>query len=236
VRLAATELQNVVTYTVIIEARNEDRRLYPGMTANVQIETARRHGVLRVSNDALRFRPRETAAAPPQTGAAQAAERGERLLTQLRTSLKLSDEQAALVQDVMHKAAAARAERQKARQEQGEGGGGNGGEGAGAGENRAGNARSAGEKDGGPRNRFMERIEAVLEPTLTDEQKPLLERWRQARQSGRMATIWLMGLDRKPEQRQVRLGISDEQFAELVGGGLKQGDSVITRQRQVAKR
>ena len=228
VRLAATELQNVVTYTVIIEARNDDRRLYPGMTANVQIETARRHGVLRISNDALRFRPRELAAAPPQAGSAQAAERGERLLTQLRTVLKLNDEQAALVQDVMQKAAAARAERQKARQEQGEGGG----EGAGAGENRDGNARSGGDV----RNRFMERIEAVLEPTLTDEQKPLLERWRQARQGGRMATVWVIGLDRKPEQRQVRLGISDEQFAELIGGGLKQGDRVITRQRQVAKR
>ncbi|HWV79939.1 MAG TPA: efflux RND transporter periplasmic adaptor subunit [Hyphomicrobiaceae bacterium] len=228
VRLAATELQNVVTYTVIIEARNDDRRLYPGMTANVQIETARRHGVLRISNDALRFRPRELAAAPPQAGSAQAAERGERLLTQLRTVLKLNDEQAALVQDVMQKAAAARAERQKARQEQGEGSG----EAAGAGENRAGNARGSGDV----RNRFMERIEAVLEPTLTDEQKPLLERWRQARQGGRMATVWVMGLDRKPEQRQVRLGISDEQFAELIGGGLKQGDRVITRQRQVAKR
>ena len=228
VRLAATELQNVVTYTVIIEARNDDRRLYPGMTANVQIETARRHGVLRISNDALRFRPRELAAAPPQAGSAQAAERGERLLTQLRTVLKLNDEQAALVQDVMQKAAAARAERQKARQEQGEGSG----EAAGAGENRAGNARGSGDV----RNRFMERIEAVLEPTLTDEQKPLLERWRQARQGGRMATVWVIGLDRKPEQRQVRLGISDEQFAELIGGGLKQGDRVITRQRQVAKR
>jgi len=228
VRLAATELQNVVTYTVIIEARNDDRRLYPGMTANVQIETARRHGVLRISNDALRFRPRELAAAPPQAGSAQAAERGERLLTQLRTVLKLNDEQAALVQDVMQKAAAARAERQKARQEQGEGSG----EAAGAGENRAGNARGSGDV----RNRFMERIEAVLEPTLSEEQKPLLERWRQARQGGRMATVWVMGLDRKPEQRQVRLGISDEQFAELIGGGLKQGDRVITRQRQVAKR
>jgi HlyD family secretion protein len=232
VRLAATELQNVVTYTVIIEARNEDRRLYPGMTANVQIETARRHGVLRVSNDALRFRPRDVAAAAPQPGSAQAAERGERLLTQLRTALKLNDEQAARVQDIMHKAAAARAERQKSRQEQGEGGG-NGSEGAG--ESRAGNARGAADKGGGARNRFMERIEAALEPTLTEEQKPLLERWRQARQGGRMATIWVMGVDRKPEQRQVRLGISDEQFAELVGGGLKQGDRVITRQRQIAK-
>ncbi len=250
VRLAATELQNVVTYTVIIEARNEDRRLYPGMTANVQIETARRHGVLRISNDALRFRPRETAAAAPQAGSAQASERGDRLVEQMRAALKLNDDQTAIVHGMVEKAAAARAERQKAREAQGSGnqGSGNGaggGAGEGGGEARGegpagGEAKGAQARGGGPangaRNRFMERIEAALEPTLTDEQKPLLERWRQARQGGRMATIWIMGVGSTPEQRQVRLGIADEQFAELVSGGLKEGDRVITRQRQVAKR
>lgn len=240
VRLAATELQSVVTYTVIIEARNEDRRLYPGMTANVQIETARRRDVLRVSNDALRFRPRETAAATPQAGSAQAAERGDRLVEQMRAALKLNDDQTAIVHGVVEKAAAARAERQKTREAQGSGNAGEGGgeargDGPAGGEAKGAQARGGGPANGA-RNRFMERIEAALEPTLTDEQKPLLERWRQARQGGRMATIWIMGVDRKPEQRQVRLGIGDEQFAELVGGGLKQGDHVITRQRQVAKR
>src|SRR5690606_14888344 len=58
VRLAATELNSVVTYTVIIEAANEGRKLFPGMTANVMIVSATREGALRVSNDALRFRPR----------------------------------------------------------------------------------------------------------------------------------------------------------------------------------
>ena len=58
VRLAATELQNIVTYAVIIEAANDDRRLFPGMTANVEIETDKRDGILRVTNDALRYRPR----------------------------------------------------------------------------------------------------------------------------------------------------------------------------------
>jgi len=245
VRLAATELQSVVTYTVIIEARNEDRRLYPGMTANVQIETARRQDVLRVSNDALRFRPRDVAAAPPQPGSAQAAERSERLVEQMRTALKLTDDQAAIVHDIVEKAAAARAERQKAREAQnsgnsaGKGPGGEGGEarteGPDGGEAKGAQARGNG-PPAGARNRFMERIEAALEPTLTAEQKPLLERWRQTRQGGRMATIWIMGVDRKPEQRQVRLGIADEQHAELVGGGLKQGERVITRQRQIAKR
>ena len=236
VRLAATELQNVVTYTVIIEARNEDRRLFPGMTANVQIETARRRDVLRVSNDALRFRPRDVAAPTPQAGAAQAAERSDRLVEQMRSALKLSDAQVDTVKEAMRKAAAARAERQKSREARGEGTGG--GDGGGPGERRSAEGPPGGKARGdgnAMRNRFMERIEAVLEPTLTDEQKPIMERWRAARQSGRMASVWVLGPDRRPEQRQIRLGIGDEQFAELVGG-LKQGDRVITRQRQTVKR
>jgi HlyD family secretion protein len=62
VRLAATEINSVVTYTVIIEAANEGRKLFPGMTANVVILSATRDGVLRISNDALRFKPKFAAA------------------------------------------------------------------------------------------------------------------------------------------------------------------------------
>ena len=59
VRLSPTELQNVVTYTVIITAMNPDMKLLPGMTANVEIVTGIRQNVLRVANEALRFRPRD---------------------------------------------------------------------------------------------------------------------------------------------------------------------------------
>ncbi len=59
VRLSPTELQNVVTYTVIITAKNPDMKLLPGMTANVEIVTGKRQNVLRVANEALRFRPRD---------------------------------------------------------------------------------------------------------------------------------------------------------------------------------
>lgn len=57
VRLAPEKDKNVVTYTVIIEADNKDRKLFPGMTANVAIETAMRAGVVRLPVDALRFKP-----------------------------------------------------------------------------------------------------------------------------------------------------------------------------------
>jgi len=57
VRMAATTVQNVVTYPVVIEAANPDGRLFPGMTATIVCETAHRADVLRVPNAALRFRP-----------------------------------------------------------------------------------------------------------------------------------------------------------------------------------
>ena len=57
VRLDPTTVQNVVTYSTIIDAPNPALLLKPGMTANVTIEVARRDDVLRVSNAALRFKP-----------------------------------------------------------------------------------------------------------------------------------------------------------------------------------
>ena len=57
VRLNPQTVQNVVTYSTIIDVPNPDFRLKPGMTANLNIEIARRSNVLRVPNAALRFRP-----------------------------------------------------------------------------------------------------------------------------------------------------------------------------------
>ena len=62
IRLAPVTLQNVVTYTAVIDADNGDGRLLPGMTANVEILTALRREVPVVPSEALRFRPRGAAA------------------------------------------------------------------------------------------------------------------------------------------------------------------------------
>jgi HlyD family secretion protein len=59
VRLQPVVQQNVVTYVTIINVPNPSFELKPGMTANVKIEIARREGVLRVPNSAIRFRPTE---------------------------------------------------------------------------------------------------------------------------------------------------------------------------------
>jgi HlyD family secretion protein len=57
VRLQPTVVQNVVSYSVLIDVPNSQLKLRPGMTATVTIEVARRDNVLRVPNAALRFRP-----------------------------------------------------------------------------------------------------------------------------------------------------------------------------------
>lgn len=215
VRLAAIELQNVVTYTVIIEAKNDDRRLYPGMTANVQIETAKRAGIMRVSNDALRFKPRDQTAHHESRDKGQAAARSERLVAQLKTSLKLNEEQVATVLTAIQQFAAERATRRQP---------------GGASAEPASDGAESPDKN--MRNQFMERIEAAVEPTLTAEQKPLFERWRKSRKSTRMGTVWVLSPEQVLERRQVRLGIADEQYVEILGKSLKPGDRVVTRTRQ----
>ena len=81
VRLQPTTVQNVVTYQTVIDVPNPGLKLKPGMTANVNIEIARRDNVIRVPNGALRFRPTaETFAAlgqtPPPGGAGGGGRRG----------------------------------------------------------------------------------------------------------------------------------------------------------------
>ena len=57
IRKAPIVSQNVVTYDVVITVDNCDLRLFPGMTANVTILTAKLDDTLKVPNSVLRFRP-----------------------------------------------------------------------------------------------------------------------------------------------------------------------------------
>lgn len=58
VRLASTNTNNVVTYSVIVNVGNDDLKLKPGMTANVSIITNKRENVLCAPNIALKFTPK----------------------------------------------------------------------------------------------------------------------------------------------------------------------------------
>lgn len=227
VRLAATELQNVVTYTVIIEAANEDRRLFPGMTANAQIETDRRDDVLRVPNEVLRFKPRDRQATAQAPSGGQAAERGQRMIQQLREELKLTDAQAEAVSaGIKEFFARMRAERQA---QQGPGGGG-----APAGGPFA-PPQQPQQADGAGRARMVAEIERILAPTLSEEQRPLLDRWKKGRETTRAGTVWVLA-GNDIESRNVRLGIADDQFTEIVGGPLQAGDKLVTRAREAKRK
>ncbi|MBD0315454.1 MAG: efflux RND transporter periplasmic adaptor subunit [Nitrospiraceae bacterium] len=57
IRLAPINVQNVVTYNVVVAVDNLDLRLKPGMTANVSMVVAERDGVLKIPSSALRFTP-----------------------------------------------------------------------------------------------------------------------------------------------------------------------------------
>jgi HlyD family secretion protein len=62
VRKAPLNVQNVVTYTVLLSASNPDLKLLPGMTANTSIITEQKEKVLRLPNAALRFKMPDTEA------------------------------------------------------------------------------------------------------------------------------------------------------------------------------
>ena len=59
-RLNPVNVQNVVTYNVVIDVDNPDQKLKPGMTANLTITIDERNNVLKVPNSALRFTPQDT--------------------------------------------------------------------------------------------------------------------------------------------------------------------------------
>lgn len=68
IRKAPIVAQNVVTYDVVITVDNPSFKLFPGMTANVSILTAKVDDTLKVPTSVLRFRP--STAVAKQTGLA----------------------------------------------------------------------------------------------------------------------------------------------------------------------
>jgi HlyD family secretion protein len=64
IRKSPVNVQNVISYTVVISAANPDQSLLPGMTANVRVVVDNRENVLKIANAALRFRPGATQAPP----------------------------------------------------------------------------------------------------------------------------------------------------------------------------
>lgn len=207
VRLAATEINNVVTYTVIIEAKNEDRRLFPGMTANVRIESARRDNVLRVPNDVFRFRPREAAGAEPRSE--QPAERAQRMAERLTSEFGLDPKQSEMLKE------AVLAVSQEMRSTTASAG-----------------MMTPAFDPGAFRLLLVSRIEQSLLSTFNEDQRKQFERWRSGKEGTRIATVWRLNAAGGIERVNIRAGLADDQFTEVTGGDLAEGDKIVVRARE----
>ena len=205
IRKSPQNVQNVVSYTVVISAQNPDMALLPGMTANVRIVVEDRASALKVPNAALRWRPASAAdtKAPADAPAQQA---GGQAMQQFRAriveELKPSEAQKARLEEIFNES------RQKF-------------------------ARVRDVKGDGERRRQVERIRAEtngrIAEILTPGQRPAWERLLAesgARGQATAGRVYVLEAG-EPKAVEVRLGLTDGSATELVAGGLSEGAEVI---------
>ncbi len=206
VRKAPQVIQNVVSYIAVISAPNPELNLVPGMTANVRIVVDSRDSVLKVPSAALRFRPLGAADATGPAGAAAKAQGGgggaqaaQALRERLTKELSLTAEQQARLEAIQQETRSSIA------------------------------ALSRDNED--ERRRQIQKLRAEsrvrIAAMLNDEQRV---RYEEMQAEGRAATrgrVWVMDEAGKPKAVNVRLGLSDGSFSELVGANLKEGTQVI---------
>lgn len=214
VRLASVELNNVVTYTVIITANNPGLKLLPGMTAIVEIVTGTSEDILRVSNDALRFNPpadselaAKTAAGPGGShGGGQGGGRILQDLNRLAADLGLDGDQAAAIEKGLQEVMA------EMRPQMQSGGGPDGNMDA-------------------LREEMRRRISEVFRGNLTADQYREYQAMRSARQSMRSGQVWVQDDDGEIKPVNVRLGISDDHYTQVTGRGISEGTMAVTKMR-----
>ncbi|MEZ5440196.1 MAG: efflux RND transporter periplasmic adaptor subunit [Lysobacterales bacterium] len=215
VRLAATNVANVITYPVVIDVDNADLSLLPGMTASATIEVARRNDVLRVANAALRFKPDGVEEPQQRMG-------GGMDLSAVAESLQLNPtQQAAFDADTEQL-------RQRMQERAAAGGW--------SGSQRPAGAAPAGASGGMDPAALAERIAgrilagyANFMATLDAEQRQAFERGVQDTLKARRAFLWTLR-DGQPEALPVRVGISDATHTEVSGRDLDAGLEVLSGQ------
>jgi HlyD family secretion protein len=220
--LGGTELNNVVTYTVIIEAANDDRMLLPGMTADARIESARVDHALRLPNDALRFKPPR--AVVPESGRNQVMQRLDRELERVKRELALTEEQAAMTSGIIMKGASA--------EHWTKAGGGS----------AVASAATRPAPEGEEMGRVMRRFTQAVAGVITDAQRSAFEAWKArgevaaGRSSRHDVTVWVLSASGALESRQIDLGIVDSHFTEVLGDVLREGDKVVLRSREAVRK
>jgi HlyD family secretion protein len=209
IRKAAQVLQNVVTYTVVVGADNQDLTLLPGMTANVRIVTATREAVLKVPNAALRFRPKGmegTAATGKAAEAAAEAEdtlesRSERLVADLRLDEAQHKRLKAIFDDSRRRVAQLREAATSSL------------------ERRQGMARA--------RQEVRNRISEMLNPEQQAQFRALLVEEATGRGGATAGRVFVAGAGGAARAVEVTLGLSDGSATEVTGGAIDEGTAVI---------
>ncbi len=213
VRLAATNVQNVITYPVVIDVDNADLSLLPGMTASATIEVARRSDVLRVANAALRFKPE---------GAAEASTGGRAGfdLQPVIEALDLNPAQRAAYE------ADATVVRERMAAMRSAGGGWQGGQ-------AGGQSGAVPQRDpAAMAERIAERINsgyAGFLATLNPTQRERFDAALKEELGARRGTLWVMR-DGSPKALAVRIGVSDATHSEVRGSELEVGMDVLSGQ------
>jgi HlyD family secretion protein len=214
IRKSPVNVQNVISYTVVISAANPDQSLLPGMTANVRVVVDSRDNVLKVANAALRFRPGGAGSGAGDSKAASdgpSAQPGggnpaQQFRQRVFEELKPDDAQKAKLEQIFDDV------RQKLMQLRDM--------------PKDGDRRKAGER---LRADSRERVMAIL----TDAQKPVYERLLAEAGAARGAAtaapgrLWVPGPGGQPKAVEVRTGLTDGTSTEILEGPLKEGDDVI---------
>lgn len=204
VRKAATNVANVVTYKVIIDAPNRQQLLLPGMTANLNFVIGQQQAVRRIPNAALRFRP-----AGAQQGGQQAADRTTELVRQLDLPADKERQVQRMLQEFNQNLQQLRSQQSN---------------------NPMNNPRQAFQQ---ARQAMVNELRLVLNEDEFSRYQSLMAEQRQQRQGrgeqGRMAEVWVLNNRQEPELRRVRIGLANDEHTELLDGDLSDTDLVIVR-------
>jgi HlyD family secretion protein len=204
IRKSPTNVQNVVSYTVVISAANPDFALLPGMTANVRVTVDSRPSVLKLPNAALRFRPAGTQDAKPAAEAAAQAggQAAQQFRARIAEELKPDDSQKAKLEEIFTES------RQKF-------------------------ARVRDMPNESERRRQGERVRAETNARIAEILKPEQQAaWERvlaeagSRGQASSGRVWLLQ-EGEPAPVDVRLGLTDGASTEIVSGPIAEGADVI---------
>lgn len=204
IRLNPQNVQNVVTYNVVIDVKNPDLKLKPGMTANLTMTIAERQDALKIPNAAMRFRPQDMTPEKMRElfrgGAGNHAGGNAGKDSGAKDAMK----------DASQNAGRGDGREAGRNERQGDQTHSQPREGADGGQRRGGAGRGGESGSDGASNRPA--------PSTT----PI--------QQGQTRIVWVLGPDKKPQPRRVRLGITDGTATEVIEGDLKEGEMIIVGQ------